>query len=281
MSSSSLRSKRVLITGAGSGIGYQLALAFARAGVNIIATDISLDGLGKLKPEVEALGVECRTELLDVVDVDAFTALADQLAADKQFPDILVNNAGLGLAKPFMDTERKDWDLMFSVNVFGLINGSKVFVRRWLDGGVAAHLVNVSSSVAFGAIANMSAYAASKSAVYGLTEALACELADTNICVTTVCPGAINTNITKREGAAVMSDKADELVKKYYEEHGTNPAVVAAAIVAGVMKNKAVVVVGAGARSLDIARRILPSSYFRKLVISTARKLGFLEAKGA
>ncbi len=274
MSNYIIRSKRVFITGAASGIGYALALAFAREGADIVATDISSVGLDKLRPEVEALGVECRTEILDVADATAFDTLADKLVIANQLPDIVINNAGIGIGKSFMDTTKQDWDLLFNINVHGVINGCKIFTRLWLDRGIAGHLVNTCSSVAIAPTPNMAAYSASKAAAFALTEALAGELSETDIRVTAVCPGAINTNIVNNEELNNLPPKTLATIQKYYREKGTDPAEVAAAVVIAVKKNKPVIFVGNGATSVNIARRFLTARAFRNMMVKVARQLG-------
>ena len=269
-----LRSSTVLITGAASGIGYALALEFAREGANIIATDISIVGLDKLRPEIEALGVTCRTAILDVSDGAAFDSLATELDAQDLFPQILVNNAGIGVAKTVLDTDKGDWESLFNVNLYGMLNGSTAFVRRWLARKADAHLVNIASAVGVAPLPGMVAYAASKAAAYAFSEGLAAELAGTGIDVTTICPGAINTNITSREGATNMSAEQRDAVLKYYREQGTSPADVAMAVVASVKKHRPVVYVGNGARGIDIARRFLPVRSFRNLLSRSSRQLG-------
>jgi len=276
MSTITLKSAQVLITGAGSGIGYALALAFAREGANIIATDIAPAGLEKLKPEVEALGVQCHTELLDVTYAAAFESLARALAARNQIPDILVNNAGIGVAKSILNTGLEEWEALIKVNLYGMLNGSTAFVRLWLDRGVKAHLVNVASSVAAAPLPGMTAYAASKAAAYSLSEGLAGELAGSNIKVTTICPGAINTSITTREGSTDLPPEQREEILKYYREQGTAPSEVADAVVSAVKKYRPVVYVGNGAKGVDMGRRFLSVMSFRKLLVKTSRQLGLI-----
>ncbi len=275
MKTYNLKSKRVFVTGAASGIGYQLALAFAREGANIIAIDLAADSLEKIKLEVEGLGVQCRTEVLNVTDTAAYTALFETLEADNQLPDVLLGNAGISIVKSWFDTGVDDWERQFEVNVRGVIVGSDLFVRYCLKHDIEGHLVNTASSVAIGALPYMASYAASKAAVYAATEALACELVDTKIRVSILCPGAINTPITQHEENVKFTKEQYEAVKKSYAS-ATDPAVVAAATVAGVKKNKPVILVGSGARGLDICRRFLTPHAFRNQLIKAARNLRLL-----
>ena len=82
MSTHDFMGRSAFITGAGSGIGYEVALAFARAGADIVATDVNQQGLDKLRPEIERLGVKYRSDILNVADEQAFQKLAEQLAAE-------------------------------------------------------------------------------------------------------------------------------------------------------------------------------------------------------
>ena len=176
MAGDTIKGRTVFITGAASGIGFEVALAFAREGAAIVATDVVQAGLDNLRPEVEKLGVAFRDALLDVSDEAAFEALAAQLAEEGQLPDIVVNNAGIGYMNPFLDTTPEQWRRTLDINVLGVAWGSRVFVRLWQERGIAGHLVNIASGASVTPMPNMAAYAASQYAVEGLCEVLQMEL---------------------------------------------------------------------------------------------------------
>jgi short-subunit dehydrogenase len=123
----------------------------------------------------------------------------------------------------------------------------------------------------------LAVYSASKFAVLGFSEALSMELVDTNVGVTVVCPGAINTAITTAANvmAPSVSDSQRQRLQDYYRSEGTSPDLVADAIVGGVMSGRSMVVVGTSARPSYHVKRLFPALY-RMFAIATSRKMGFL-----
>lgn len=268
--------KSVFITGAGSGIGYAVALAFANAGADIIATDVNQEGLDRLRPEVESQGVKCRLEILNVADEQGFQELAERLAAANSLPDIVVNNAGIAYLDSFTNTSNEQWRRMLDINVLGVVNGSRIFTRLWLQACKPGHLVNVASGASVTPLPNMSAYAASKYAVEGLCEVIAMELADSNIRVSCVHPGVINTAIVQHNDMMAIPAEQVERLQQHYVDKGAAPSVVAKAILKGVKKNKGNIFVGPGTTMAPLLKRFIPRSLFRSLLRSEARKIGYL-----
>ena len=146
MSFPNLKDKYVLITGAASGIGYELVLAFAREGCSVIATDIQETALEAVKNEAESLGVSCLTYRLDVTDRDAWLALADRLTANGQTPDVLVNNAGIAYIAGLMETTPQMLDRTLDINVKGVIYGCQAFIPAMRASDTPKQIVNVASA---------------------------------------------------------------------------------------------------------------------------------------
>ena len=268
--------KSVLITGAGSGIGYETALAFARAGANIVATDVSQEGLDKLKPEIESLGVTYRSGILDVSDEQAFQKLGDQLAADDALPGIVINNAGIAFLDSFANTSGEQWRRTLDVNVLGVAYGSRIFIKLWQQASKPGHLVNIASGASVTPVPNMAAYAASKYAVEGMCEVIAMELAGSNIHVSCVYPGVISTAILSHNDQMAIPAEQVERLQQYYINHGAAPSVVAEAILAGVKNNRSNIFVGPGTTLAPFLKRIMPRSLFRSLLRSKAKEIGYL-----
>lgn len=266
----------VFVTGAGSGIGFEVALAFAREGAAIVATDIVQAGLDGLRGQVESVGVAYRDALLDVSDYEAFESLAAQLVAEDRLPDIVVNNAGIGYMNPFVDTSPEQWRRTLDINVLGVAWGSRVFLRLWQEHGIAGHLVNVASGASVTPMPNMAAYAASKYAVEGLCEVLQMELADTPVRVSCVHPGVINTAIVKHDERSDLPREQLERLQRQYREKGVHPSVVANAIVRGVESGTCNIFAGPGTGLAPKLKRLLPRTAFRKLLIKAARDYGYL-----
>ncbi len=276
MTGGTSKGKMVFITGAGSGIGFEVALAFARDGAAIIATDVVQAGLDRLRPEVEKLGVLFRDALLDVCDEKAFESVAALLAAEGQLPDIVVNNAGIGYMNPFLQTTPEQWRRTLDINVLGVAWGSRVFVRLWQERGIAGHLVNIGSAASVTPMPNMAAYAASKYAVEGLCEVLQMELAETPIRVSCVHPGVINTAIVTHDERSDLPREQVQRLQRHYREKGAHPSVVANAIVNGVKSGKPNIFTGPGTGLPPILKRLLPRSVFRRLLTKAAGDSGYL-----
>jgi NAD(P)-dependent dehydrogenase (short-subunit alcohol dehydrogenase family) len=276
MTGGTSKGKLAFITGAGSGIGFEVALAFARDGAAIIATDVVQAGLDRLRPEVEKLGVPFRDALLDVCDEKAFESLAALLAAEGQVPDIVVNNAGIGYMNPFLQTTPEQWRRTLDINVLGVAWGSRVFVRLWQERGIAGHLVNIASAASVTPMPNMAAYAASKYAVEGLCEVLQMELAETPIGVSCVHPGVINTAIVTHDERSDLPREQVQRLQRHYREKGAHPSVVANAIVNGVKSGKLNIYTGPGTGLPPILKRLLPRNVFRRLLLKAAHDSGYL-----
>jgi len=268
--------KTVFITGAGSGIGFEVALAFAREGAAVVATDVVQDGLDRLQPEVENLGVAFRQAILDVADEHAFDALAQELAADGALPDIVINNAGIGYMTSFAETTPEQWRRTLDINVLGVAWGSRVFLRRWLERGIAGHIVNVASGASVTPMPNMAAYAASKYAVEGLCEVLQMELAGTPIRVSCVHPGFINTAIVKHDERIAFPREQIEKLQRHYVAKGVHPSVVARDILEGVKAGRSNIFTGPGTRLPPLLKRLLPRGVFRRVLMNAARESGYL-----
>ena len=277
MALNDLKGRWVLVTGAASGIGHETALAFAREGADIVAVDLDEARLAETSQLVEAMGRRCLALGCDVSDAAAVDALATRVAADVGAPDVVVNNAGIGFLGPFLDTPVSAWDQVIGVNLMGVVHISRAFLPVMIAAGGPRHLVNVASAAGLHAVPNLSAYSASKHAVLGLSDALAMELRETDVGVTVVCPGVINTPIVRNRRAVAPSVPAAALDKleRQYQAKGVHPSVVGARIVRAVRRGEDIVLVGPTAAAVFHARR-LSRRLLRKAGVSGARQLGYV-----
>lgn len=269
--------KTVVITGAASGIGRATALAFAREGANIVAADLDADALGLVQEEIEALGVKCMPYAVNVADESAMKAFAEAVYARSGAPHVLVNNAGIGYLGLFLHSDLAHWRRILDVNVMGVVHGCYFFLPTMIAAGDPRHVINVSSSAGNFPSPSMSAYAASKGAVSIWTEGLKMELADSNVHVTTVCPGVINTAIV-RNWAGVAPSITDETLAKmrdYYQREGCSPDMVARDMVKAVRGNGDIVLSGPKVALAYHVRRI-SVKLIRAIMINFSRKAGYL-----
>ena len=272
-----LAGRWAVVTGAASGIGHETSLALARAEANIVALDLDVERLAATVQLIEAMGQRCLPFGCDVSDAAAVDACAKSVLAEVAAPHVLVNNAGVGFFGPFLETPVAAWAHVIGVNLFGAVHMTRAFLPAMLAAGDVRRLVNVASAAGLHSLPNLSAYSASKHAVLGLSDSLAMELEQTNVTVTTVCPGIINTPIVRNRRAVAASVPAAALdqLDRQYQSRGVHPRVVGERIVRAVQRGDDIVLVGPTAAAVFHARR-LSRRLLRKASISGARQLGYL-----
>ena len=217
----------ILVTGAGSGIGREMALLFARLGGKVHVVDVNPDSAEAVRGEIEDAGGQAVAHTVDCSDAAAVEALAETVSAEGEGLDVLCNNAGIGHGGPIEETTLEDWQKVIGVNLMGVIHGMHSFVPRLLEQGRPAHIVNTASLAGLVATPQMAPYCASKFGVVGLSEALDAELADRGIRVTALCPGIIYTPILAN--ATMHGEMAGnrQRIIDFYKNRGVTPDVVA------------------------------------------------------
>lgn len=256
----------VSVTGAGSGIGRETALAFAREGAELIVSDIDEASVKDTAAQIAARGAVAHAYTLDVADAEAVEAFAEQVCTEHGVPDIVVNNAGIGHAGSFLDTPPEQFDRVLDINLGGVVNGCRAFARRLVERGTGGYIVNVSSMAAYAPLQAMNAYCTSKAAVYMFSDCLRAELDAAGIMLTTICPGVINTNIvhtTRFDAPAGKDGQVDrrrEQFEKMFAARRYGPDKVAKAIVSSVKKNKPIRPVAPEAYLLYGTSRVLPQA---------------------
>jgi short-subunit dehydrogenase len=238
--------KTTVVTGAGSGIGRALAHALADAGVRtIVITDIFQDRIDTVKAELEAKGVEVDGYKVDHSKFDEVRAFADSFFEKWGHVDILCQNAGVGLAGRFLETSLEEFQWIVNINLWGVVYMLNLFVPKMVERHQGSILIT-DSDAGIVPLPFSSAYNMTKFAVAGLGETMRIELSEENVKLTLLCPGDIKTNVIK-DGKLHLYDStgrsAKPEIEKYYEEKGADPAVVAAAALRGLEKNKPIVIV--------------------------------------
>ncbi|MEO5877508.1 MAG: SDR family oxidoreductase [Streptosporangiaceae bacterium] len=253
----------VVVTGAGSGIGRATALAFAEHGATVLAADLDLETAARTAELAGLTGAEAHPYTVNVADGTAMEAFAKAVLTEHGVPDIVVNNAGIGMAGPFLEHTTEDWKRILDVNLWGVIHGSKLFAGQMVARGEGGHIVNTASAAAFTPSRSMSAYATSKAAVLMLSECMRADLAGQGVKVTAICPGIVDTNITRTShfvGKSAEEEHRTQLkAARAYGLRGYGPERVAAQILAAVQRNRAVQPVTPEAHLSWLASRLSPA----------------------
>lgn len=184
---------RIMITGAGSGLGREIALRWAREGWQLALGDINPDGLEATLALVREAGGDGFTQRCDVRDYSQLTAFAQACEARLGGIDVVVNNAGVASGGFFSDLSLEDWDWQLSINLMGVIKGCKAFLP--LLERSQGRLINIASLAALMQAPAMSNYNVAKAGVVALSESLLVELKPQGIDVHVVCPSFFQTNL--------------------------------------------------------------------------------------
>lgn len=252
----------VLITGASSGIGYELAKLFKRDGYNLILVardkeklQMAVDKLNNEKNKIIMLDVDLSRE--DEVD-----KLIKYINKNEIDINILVNNAGIGSFGEFAEIDWKTEEKLIDINIKALTKLTKYFLPKMIEkksGGI----LNVASTAAFASGPRMATYYASKAYVLNLTEAIHEEVKEYGINISCLCPGPVRTSFQSKAGI-----KKSEKAKKYL----MNADIVAKVGYDKFKKGEVIIIPGFKNRVLVNANKLLPRAISRKIILKTNKK---------
>lgn len=272
----SFNDKVAAITGAGSGIGQQLAILLAKQGCHLSLSDVNEKGLADTVAQAQQFGVHVTSKKVDVANLEQMKAWAAETVQHHGRVNMIFNNAGVALGSTVEGASYEELEWIVNINFWGVVYGTKEFlpyIKQSKDG----HIINVSSIFGLTSQPTQSAYNATKFAVRGFTESLRQELDMENCGVSATCvhPGGIRTNIAK---AAKMNDSlktlgmdAEKSIQAFDKFLRTPPEEAAQVILDGVAKDKRRVLIGADARVIDSMQRLLPTGY--QVITSLGAKL--------
>ncbi len=191
-----MEKKIVMVTGATSGIGEACARKFASGGYNVIITGRRGEKLDALRQELESMGAEVLAMQFDVRERESARKAVDFLKGKWAKIDVLINNAGLALG---LDREYEgdfnDWDTMIDTNIKGLLNMTRFVVPGMVERN-EGHVINIGSVAGDAAYANGNVYCATKAAVKALSDGLRIDVAESDVRVTNLKPGLVQTNFS-------------------------------------------------------------------------------------
>ena len=199
----------VATTGAGSGIGQALATQLAREGAHLALSDVNEAGLTSTRSLCEAFGGKVLTQTVDVGKRAEIDAWVKQIIAEFGTVNVIINNAGVNLSASVEDMTQEDFEWVMDIDFWGVVHGCRAFLPH-LKAAEWGHIVNLSSLFGLIGIPNQSAYNSAKFAVRGFSESLRMEMEmqGTNVGVTCIHPGGVNTNIVNNARFGAQIGKA-------------------------------------------------------------------------
>ncbi len=268
------RGKTAVVTGAGSGIGRALALDLAARGAVLALSDVDGAAVADTAAQCRALGAAAEGVVLDVRDREAVFAHAEHVATTCGAVHLVVNNAGVAVHGPVRELSAADMTWLMDVNFWGVVHGTQAFLPHLAASG-DGQLANVSSLFGLIAVPKQAIYNASKFAVRGWTEALRQECLNDGVPVSVSCihPGGVRTAIA-RNARTTASEDGQQLAGVFERIARTTPAGAARAVLRGLERDKARILVGPDAYALAALPRLLGASYARLTAPATRRAGG-------
>jgi short-subunit dehydrogenase len=251
-----VNNKVVVITGAGSGIGRELAILLATRGAKLALNSRTPENL---KETISLLNIpqeKLLTRAFDISDKEAVFSFASHVNQYFGTVDVVINNAGVAITGlTFEELEIEDFDWIFSVNFMGVVITSKAFLPFLRKNSNKTALVNISSVFGLVPMALKTPYCSSKYAVAGFTDSLRMELDNTSINVMGVYPGGVKTGVTIN---ALKAEKEPEYTKEFNKNLKMEPEKAAQIILGGILKGKEKVIIGNDAKKAILAYRYFP-----------------------
>jgi NAD(P)-dependent dehydrogenase (short-subunit alcohol dehydrogenase family) len=220
MALNELGGKVAAVTGAASGLGRAMALAFASEGMHLALADVDEAGLTQTATDVAAFGLKSFSMRVDVSKAEDVNRFAKRVTAELKRVHVVCNNAGVALSGPVWETSEAEWQWILGVNLLGVVNGVRAFAPRLIaqDEG---HIVNTASVAGLISPPGMGAYCVSKHAVVTLSEALHHDLRErgSRVGVSVLCPAYVPTGIADSDrnrpaGASIPGKSAERLAKE-------------------------------------------------------------------
>jgi NAD(P)-dependent dehydrogenase (short-subunit alcohol dehydrogenase family) len=233
--------KKVLITGAASGIGRATAAAAAARGARLFLTDVNAEELDRAAEQIRGSGGTVEyARALDISDHDAVKSMADEIHADNDSLDIVMNVAGIAVWGTVETLTHEQWRRTIDVNLMGPIHVLECFVPQMIRARRGGHIVNVSSAAGIFGLPWHAPYSATKFGLRGVSEVLRFDLRRNDIGVHLVCPGAVDTGLVETVEIAGVDKESPSIRKERarFQRHAAGPQQAAERIIRGIERNR-------------------------------------------
>jgi NAD(P)-dependent dehydrogenase (short-subunit alcohol dehydrogenase family) len=252
--------RRVLITGAGSGLGRALALRYARQGARVACVDLHAERAEETRSMLAGEGHLALTA--DVGDDISMGRMAEVVKQAWGGLDLLVNNAGIASGGAMVDTTMEEWRRVLDINLLGVVRGCRAFLPDMLADG-AGHIVNTASFAGLAGAPSIMSYGVSKAAVVALSEQLRAECAARGVKVSVLCPAFFQTNLTQSWlGNPQLKGFADRMMQNSPDTLDS----VADACVAAIERGQFMIIPTRNEPMRWRLKRWLPETYYRRLL---------------
>ena len=262
---------RVLITGAASGLGRELALRWAKAGAKICIADINETRAQEVLNQISTQGGDVFFQSCDITSMAQIEELKAQLMQRWQGVDLVINNAGIASADSLEDEDIEQWQQIIEINLLGAVRVSKVFASLFKQQG-NGYFLNIASQAGITPIPKMGSYNASKAALVSFSETMRLELVDDNIGVSVMCPGFFKTNL--KDSLRTKSEALVKFLDKVMDRATVTSEDVAETAFQGVNNKDFLILSHAEGRKALRIKRWFPNLYLKMMLKQTKRIRG-------
>ena len=252
--------KRIIITGAGSGLGRAISLEFAQMAWKIIVADVNMERAEETVTLINSAGGEGIAINCDVSRPEDLENAAELLEKEWGGVDIVVNNAGIAAGGYMEKIPLEEWDRIIGINFKGIIHGCRTFIPV-LEKQGGGYIVNVASNAGIASLPEMSSYNATKAAAISLSETLKIELVKKNIGVTVVAPTFFKTNLM--DSFTSPDERQRIMANAFFDKSTCSAEDVARLTVKAITRNKTYVVTPLDGNLTWYFKRLFPELYFK------------------
>jgi len=265
--------KRVVITGAGSGLGRALALEFAKRNWKVAIAEIHDERAKESAELVKKEGGIPLTIHCDVTKPEDLENVLKKVVKEWKGVDILINNAGVASAGWFEKIPLEKWDWIIGLNTKSIIHGCRTFIKYFKQTGSGGYIVNVASNAGIASLPEMVSYNATKAATISISETLKIELAKINVGVSVVCPTFFKTNLMDQFSSP--DQRQVDLANTFFGNAKATSEKVAYHTIQSIEKNRFYVITQKDGRNMWRMKRLFPELYFKTMGV--LYKTGFYE----